>query len=87
MRAPWKSGAPHPCSMTALVPSSPAFRWKLAAWALAALGTADVVAVVLSGSTSWVGWALASVWFVAAALCAWRSGRVARHGAEPEKKS
>ena len=77
-RAPWRSGAPHPCSMTALVPSSPAFRWKLAAWALAALGTADIVAVALTDQPPLAGWLLAGGWFVAAAACAFRASRLAR---------
>ncbi len=71
--------------MTALVPSSPSFRWKIAAWALAALGTADVVAVALSAERPLAGWLLAGGWFVAAALCAWRSRRLARPDREPAK--
>lgn len=66
--------------MTALVPSSPAFRWKLAAWALSALGTADIVAVALSAERPLAGWLLAGGWFVAAGACAFRASRLARQG-------
>ena len=66
--------------MTAVVPSSPAVRWKLAAWALAALGTADVVAVALSSERPLIGWLLAGGWFVGAAACAFRARRLARKG-------